>query len=125
MLVRDTFKAMLASDVDQLVLTTGPSYRLSGFDSLTLRLMRDDDVVKRLKRVRSGSGVGFEWVADHETWRSYLGLIGGLFNRGRPGHQYLTDEGRDDGGTSERVTGLYGVRPTVEFVQIAMLVENA
>jgi heme-degrading monooxygenase HmoA len=25
----------------------------------------------------------------------------------------------------ERVTGLYGVRPTVEFVQIAMLVENA
>jgi hypothetical protein len=25
----------------------------------------------------------------------------------------------------ERVTGLYGVRPTVEFVQIATLVENA
>ena len=25
----------------------------------------------------------------------------------------------------ERVTGLYGVRPTVEFVQIAALVENA
>ena len=25
----------------------------------------------------------------------------------------------------ERVTGLYGVRPSVEFVQIAMLVENA
>ncbi len=24
----------------------------------------------------------------------------------------------------ERVTGLYGVRPTVEFVQIAVLVEN-
>ena len=26
---------------------------------------------------------------------------------------------------TERVTGLYGVRPTVEFVQIAALVENA
>jgi hypothetical protein len=25
----------------------------------------------------------------------------------------------------ERVTGLYGVRPSVEFVQIATLVENA
>lgn len=25
----------------------------------------------------------------------------------------------------ERVTGLYGVRPTIEFVQIAALVENA
>ena len=25
----------------------------------------------------------------------------------------------------ERITGLYGVRPTVEFVQIATLVENA
>ena len=25
----------------------------------------------------------------------------------------------------ERVTGLYGVRPTIEFVQIATLVENA
>jgi hypothetical protein len=25
----------------------------------------------------------------------------------------------------ERVTGLYGVRPSVEFVQIAALVENA
>ena len=25
----------------------------------------------------------------------------------------------------ERITGLYGVRPDVEFVQIAMLVENA
>ena len=25
----------------------------------------------------------------------------------------------------ERVTGLYGVRPTVEFVRIAALVENA
>jgi hypothetical protein len=25
----------------------------------------------------------------------------------------------------ERVTGLYGVRPSVEFVRIAMLVENA
>jgi hypothetical protein len=24
----------------------------------------------------------------------------------------------------ERVTGLYGVRPTVEFVQVATLVEN-
>jgi hypothetical protein len=26
---------------------------------------------------------------------------------------------------TERVTGLYGVRPTIEFVQIAALVENA
>jgi len=25
----------------------------------------------------------------------------------------------------ERITGLYGVRPTIEFVQIATLVENA
>jgi heme-degrading monooxygenase HmoA len=31
---------------------------------------------------------------------------------------FFTDELR------ERVTGLYGVRPTVEFVQIATLVEN-
>ncbi|MEM5297225.1 hypothetical protein VSR82_23200 [Burkholderia sp. JPY481] len=32
---------------------------------------------------------------------------------------FFTDELRD------RVTGLYGVRPDVEFVQIAALVENA
>jgi len=31
---------------------------------------------------------------------------------------FFTDELR------ERVTGLYGVRPTIEFVQIATLVEN-
>jgi len=28
-------------------------------------------------------------------------------------------------GVVERVAGLYGVRPTVEFVQIAALVENS
>lgn len=95
-LVRDTFKTMSSPGAKELLLTTGSSYRLSGFDFLRLRLQNDGTGGKRLKQVRVGATSGFDWSCQTEIWRTYVGLIGGLFDYGRPSHQYLTEEGDND-----------------------------
>ncbi len=42
-----------------------------------------------------------------------------VWNSDEPAKDFFTDE------LLQRVTGLYGVRPSVEFVEIAALVDNA
>jgi hypothetical protein len=95
--VLDIFKALAGGATTEVLLTSGPSFRLSGHDFVRLRLEDDGRTTKCLRRVRvhSGTGVGFEWTCDRDGWTRCVALVGRLFQH-NPGHQYLTDEGKDD-----------------------------
>jgi hypothetical protein len=50
-----------------------------------------------LRRFKGRGGRdSIRWVLDRDGWRTRVGLVGGLLEASRPGHQYLTTEGEDD-----------------------------
>jgi hypothetical protein len=97
--LRDTFKALAKGTSKEVVISDGPKFRVTGLDVLRLVLREQAPLHKHLTRIESAGRIEYLWAKDSEGWKDCVGLVSGLLRdsstRG-PGHQYLTEEGRDD-----------------------------
>ena len=75
-------------------LASWPGTRAENVHSIELRRAAGRSKIKQLEALIGP--VAFEWTQDVEGWLESAGLIEGLIDENRPGHQYLTRAGQGD-----------------------------
>jgi hypothetical protein len=99
--LKDLFLSMAEGKVHQLVFEEMLPARRMDLGSLTLRRLPDDQEEHGTSITRVTLGTErdkpcFEWIRTSQGWRRCAGLVEGLINYAKPGHQYLSEEGRDN-----------------------------
>lgn len=94
--VRDLLIVLAEGRVAGHDLAKDDRFVLSGIASIALTVGADRQELG-LRKIKGHGGIdSILWVLDREGWRTRVGLVGGLLEASRPGHQYLTTEGQDD-----------------------------
>jgi hypothetical protein len=94
------FREMLVHLLNVSIMTLQHSreYTLEDIDSLTLRVLPDNEDksmgLKLLSPVTTNPV--FQWSQSVEGWEEAIDKINVFFQTDSPGHQYLTDESVDD-----------------------------
>lgn len=94
--VRDLLRGLSEGAAARYDLAEDARFALTGVASVELTVAAG---ARRVGLRKSSAGRGLpsiRWNLDSEGWRSCVGLVGGLLEASRPGHQYLTTEGEDD-----------------------------
>ena len=67
---------------------------MSGLYELNMRReLNGSQDYQNIIMIKSHSGLILEWTENEEKWLQIEGLIDGLINCNKPGHQYLTEDG--------------------------------
>lgn len=96
--IKNIFLQLAESKKKATDLVTVESVHATGVDQLILKdVSPNQERAKKLQREKDNTKtVTFYWSMSRPGWQRCAGLIDGLIESQRAGHQYLTDEGVDD-----------------------------
>jgi hypothetical protein len=94
--VRELLRGLSEGTAERHELAADGRFALSGVGNMELMVGSGSRGLglRRTKGLPGGDSI--RWVLDRDGWRTLVGLVGGLLQASRPGHQYLTTEGEDD-----------------------------
>jgi len=83
---------LLRGDISSIDFSLMKDVRISGISSLEL-LKTDNLVFPCIRSIGiENSSISIRWLQDEEQLETLVGLIDGLLDSDKPGHQYLTNE---------------------------------
>jgi len=93
LVVNETLRRLASKPGVKIPVHESDSYSLSGVELVSLESTEAEPVGSRIQRPQSAT---LQWAMGQDEWRRCLALAEHLFDLERPGHQYLTTQGRDD-----------------------------
>ena len=88
----EAFRRLSMGETNEVALHRLEGLRVSNLEGLTISVVGvEPDISLRLLNGRT-----YLWLNTREGWERCYGLVDGLIEYNRPGHQYLTNEGIDD-----------------------------
>ena len=97
-IIKDLFLQLAESKKTMIDLVQIDSVKAIGLNALLLKGVPDNQEPDKKLVLSSHTVTGnfFEWTMSLRNWKRAAGLIDGLLEYNRPGHQYLTEEAIDD-----------------------------
>jgi hypothetical protein len=96
--LKDIFLQLAKSKKETTDLVTLKSVNATGLKQLILKVISSNQEREKKLKLEEGStgNVAFSWSMSSAGWQRCAGLMDGLLEPDRPGHQYLTEEDIDD-----------------------------
>ena len=94
--LRSNIIELIKGNIKQVEISKVGSVEISNLESLVLLSKQDTEESPNVMVCLEGDNADVVWSQKIEELINLIGLLDGLLHNEQPGHQYMTEEGRDE-----------------------------